>query len=263
MSGIRVFLYGLRVGWMQFTGFWTWSTWTGGWLLRIVAQATFFAMIGQLLDSPESLRYLVIGNGVVVGALAVNWTVPASTWDRGDGTYPLLVVSPSSLIPAIIGRTAIWLLNGIATSLASLVTLAVVFRIAVPWPSALLIAPLVTLTCASVFCFALMLGSLVTRMPSARNVVHNSALTALMAFCGVSVPVAFWPGWVQVIANCLPLTHGLAAIRGVFDGAPLAVIASNAVWSIVVSAGWLAISVLTMDRMADAGRADGSIEFVR
>jgi ABC-2 type transport system permease protein len=84
-----------------------------------------------------------------------------------------------------------------------------------------------------------------------------------MAFCGVSVPVAFWPGWVQVIANVLPLTHGLAAIRTVLDGGDARSVILNSMWCIAVSAGWLTVSLLTMDRMADGGRADGSIEFVR
>jgi ABC-2 type transport system permease protein len=246
---------------MQFTGFWSWNSWLGGWLLRIVAQAAFFAMLGELLESPERLRYLVIGNGVVVGALAVNWTIPASTWDRGDGTYPLLVIAPSSLLPAIIGRTSIWLANGVATSVMSLVVLAVVFRIELAWPGVLAVVPLVALTCGSVFCFALFLGSLITRAPQARNVVHNSALTALMAFCGVSVPVAFWPAWVEMIANVLPLTHGLAAIRIALDGGAALTALAEAGKEIAVAAGWLAVSLLTTDRMADGGRADGSIEF--
>jgi ABC-2 type transport system permease protein len=232
-------------------------------MVRIVAQAAFFALVGQLLDSPDRVRYLVIGNGVVVGALAVNWTVPSSTWDRGDGTYPLLVVAPSSLLPAIMGRTSIWLCNGIATSLVSLAVLAVVFDIHVGIVGASLAIPLVVLTCASVYCFDLLLGSLINRAPRARNVVHNSALTALMAFCGVSVPVAFWPGWLEVVANLLPLTHGLAAIRVVFDGGPLTTVLRHAGLEVLVGAAWLTASLLTMDRMANAGRADGTIEFAR
>lgn len=233
-----------------------------GWLVRIVAQAAFFALVGRLLDNPDYVRYLVIGNGVVVGALAVNWTVPSSTWDRGDGTYPLLVAAPSSLFPAVMGRTAIWLCNGVATSFASLVVLVAVFRIAVDATAILLILPLLVLTCVGVYCFALLLGSLVTRAPRTRNIVHNSALTMLMAFAGVSVPVSFWPAPIEVWANLLPLTHGLAAIRLAFDGGALLDIAREAGWEAAVAAGWLALSLLTIDRMAEAGRADGSIEFV-
>jgi ABC-2 type transport system permease protein len=145
----------------------------------------------------------------------------------------------------------------------SLVALAIVFDIEIGLMAALLAVPLVVLTCVSVYCFDLLLGSLINRAPRARNVVHNSALTMLMAFCGVSVPVPFWPGWLEVLANVLPLTHGLAAIRAVFDGGPLLDVAREAMLEVLVGAGWLTASLLTMDRMADAGRADGTIEFAQ
>jgi ABC-2 type transport system permease protein len=235
MNALRVYGFGLRAGWADFKVFWNWRSWPGGWMLRIVSQA----------------------------ALAVGWTVPSSTWDRGDGTYPLLVVAPSSLLPAIMGRTSIWLCNGVATSLVSLAALAIVFDVRVGVMGAVLAVPLVVLTCVSVYCFDLLLGSLINRAPRARNVVHNSVLTMLMAFCGVTVPVVFWPGWLEVLANLLPLTHGLAAIRVVFDGGPLLDVAREATLEVLVGAGWLAASLLTMDRMANAGRADGTIEFAR
>jgi ABC-2 type transport system permease protein len=263
MNRVRVYGYGLRAGWADFTVFWNWRSWSAGWMLRIVSQAAFFALIGQLLDAPDRVRYLVIGNGVAVGALAVGWTIPSSTWDRGDGTYPLLVVAPSSLLPAITGRTSIWLCNGVATSLVSLAVLGVVFDIEIGLMAAVVAVPLVVLTCVSVYCFDLLLGSLINRAPRTRNVVHNSVLTMLTALCGVSVPVAFWPGWLEVVANVLPLTHGLAAIRLVFDSGPLIGVAREAALEVVVGAGWLMASLFTMDRMANAGRADGTIEFAQ
>ena len=59
-------------------------------------------------------------------------------------------------------------------------------------------------------------GSTSTRLPQPKS----AARTAF-----VSVPFAFWPGWVQVVASCLPLAHGRSAIRGVLAGAPLDAIA--------------------------------------
>ncbi|MGW0522978.1 hypothetical protein [Crossiella sp. NPDC003009] len=40
----------------------TWTSWTVGWLGRMLAQVTFFASVGLLLGSPEQTRFLVIGN---------------------------------------------------------------------------------------------------------------------------------------------------------------------------------------------------------
>jgi ABC-2 type transport system permease protein len=83
-----------------------------------------------------------------------------------------------------------------------------------------------------------------------------------MAFCGVSVPVTFWPAWVEVMAHMLPLTHGLEAMRLLLDQAGAVEILKWACLEVLVGAAWLAASLLLIDRMADAGRQDGSIEFV-
>ena len=118
-----------------------------------------------------------------------------------------------------------------------------------PWPNTLLIVPLLVLICASTYCLSLFLGSLVTRQPRVRSSVGSIPSFVTTAFCGVSVPLSFWPDSVQLIVQFLPVTHGLQAIRMVLDEA-------------AVGLGWLVVATITLDRMANAGRADGSIEFV-
>ena len=83
----------------------------------------------------------------------------------------------------------------------------------------------------------------------------------MMAFCGVSVPRSVFPAPVRRLAGLLPLTHGLDAIRGVLDGAAAATVLDDIGLEVLVGAGWLALSLLTFQRMADAGRRDGSIVF--
>jgi len=83
-----------------------------------------------------------------------------------------------------------------------------------------------------------------------------------MAWCGVSVPVSFWPSGIRVLAQAIPLTHGLAAIRGVLANAPPRLILRETVLEGTVGLAWLAISLLLIDRVAESGRSDGSIELV-
>ncbi len=262
MNSIRVFRYGLMVGWKEFARYWNPFTWSLGWMARVLGHVAFFALLGELLDSDERVRFILIGNSVVVGAMAANWAVPASTWDRGDGTYALLVVAPGSMLPAIIGRTSVWMTNGIASSLVAFLLLGFVFDIRLPWPESLILLLLIPLTCLSAFCLAIFLGSLITRLPRLRNVVHLNVTTMFMIICGVSVPVDYWPRAVEIFANLLPLTHGLEAIRLLLDKASAGSIAEAAGLEIVVALAWLLTAGLIMDRMADAGRRDGSIEYV-
>jgi ABC-2 type transport system permease protein len=260
LNALLISRHGLRVGWQDLGAFWNPFTWVGGWVVRILAQAAFFAMLGELLHSPERLNYLLIGNVVMMGALSSYIAVRTTTWDRGEGTYPLLVISPSSMLPALIGRTFIWAINGLLTSTVALLVLAPIFdlELVLPW---VLFAPLLLgLTSASTFCMALLLGSLVALKPRLATVVGNLTTSFSMAFCGVSVPVSFWPGWVEALANVTPITHGLRAFRLLLDQAPAGDIVTAAGLEVVIGSFWLCVAMLVVDRMADAGRADGSIE---
>ena len=231
-------------------------------MVQIIAQAAFFSLFARLFDSPQHEHFLLIGNAVAVGAHTASWAIFASTWDRRAGTYPLLVIAPASLIPVIVGRSAVWMAAGVATSVITFVVLGAIFDFSLPWPNALLLVPLSILTCASTFAFSLFVGSMAIRQPQLGTTMSGILTIFSRAFCGVSVPVAFWPGYVQFIVKLLPITHGLQAIRLALDEASAGAILQAAALEAAVGLGWIALAVLAMDRMANAGRRDGSIEFV-
>jgi ABC-2 type transport system permease protein len=260
MSWLRVCRYGFIVGWKEWTDYWGWKSWLGGWLVRMVAQALFFVLLGELLDSPDRLRFLLIGNVVAIGVVS-SWAVPASTWDRYDGTYPLLVVSPTSLLLPIVGRTSIWLLNSIASSLLTFAILLVAFNLDVPAVGVLLSLPFIILSAAGYYCMSLLFGSLITKAPRFRNLVNNLATGCIVAFCGVNLPLDFWPQPIEALANLVPMTHTLQAVRVVLDEGPLVEAAASGLLGLACMTAWLLAAVLTIDRMANSGRANGSIEF--
>lgn len=260
MNGVRVARHAFLVGYMDFTFQWSWKAWAGGWLIRVLSQAIFFTLIGQLVGSPDRVQYLLVGNGVIVGVDAARLALQATTWDRFDGTYPLLVISPSSLIPTFAGRTVVWLLDGIVTSLIALFAVGTLFGIPGLWSAAPALVPQVALVCASMYCLAIFQGALISRLPAIRNMASQMTGLTVMAIGGVNVPVTFWPAGVQALANILPVTHGLQAIRLTLAGAPWPTILASAGLELLVGLGWLGLAVLTFDRLAEAGRADGSIE---
>ena len=263
MSGIRLFRYGVLAGVTEFTEFWNWRTFFGGWMLQMLTQALFFALLARLFGSPDHERFLLIGNAVAVGAATIGWAIPASTWDRTYGTYALLVIAPASLVPTTIGRTSVWLASGVVTVLLMFLIFGLLFDLGLPWPDTFFLIPLVVLTCMSTYCLSLFLGTLVTRKPQFRNIFLVFLTIVARAFCGVSVPVAFWPDVVQFIVRLLPMTHGLQAIRLLLDEASTISILQAAGFEAIVGLGWIALAILVMDRMANAGRRDGSIEFVQ
>jgi ABC-2 type transport system permease protein len=259
---LRIIGGGLTVGISDFRTFWrNWRVWLMAHIMRVTTSAAMWILLGRLLDSEELVAFLLIGQIAIVGPQFAGWAVQAFTWDRMFiGTYPLLIAAPSSLVPIMLGRTLVWLLNGIATAFVTLLVLVPVFALPVtPAQLALWLTALI-LICASSYGLAFCLGSLINWIPRSRNVLQNISVIIMTAICGVVVPVAFWPPWVQALAAVLPVTHGLSAIRLMLAGGRPADVAVGFLLEAAVGAGWLAVGVLTLDRTVHAARRTGAIE---
>jgi ABC-2 type transport system permease protein len=239
----------------------TWRSWTIGWLSRVLCQVAFFALIGRLLESPEAVRYLLIGNAVLIAVLESALVVASTTWERRAGTLPLLVAAPTSPVVVFCGRSVQWLASGTASASIALLVLAPLFQIALPMPRALLAIPLIGLVSLSAYCLGLVLAGVVLRIMELRNVVSNVLWLTLALLAGVQVPVTFWPAWVGTVGWFLPVTHGLAGIRLLLDGAPMTAVATRAGLEVVVAMGWLTVATTTFRQLVERGRRNGSIEF--
>ena len=258
---LRIVRHAAVAGLHDYGAIFTWKTWTFGWYVRVLAQVSFFAMIGHLVGSAAQTRFLLVGNAVVLAAMQSLGAVASSTWERRAGTLPLLVASPSSPFLVFVGRSTHWIGDALLSSLGALFVLAPLFGVALPWPRVLLVAPLVLLVALTTYAFATFLGGLVLRAMNTRNLVANVATFAMMALCGVNVPLDDYPRAVRWVAELLPLTHGLQAIRGLLDGAPLDSVGADAARELLVGAVWLVLAAVVFDRLVRHGRRDGSIEF--
>ncbi len=251
MSALRVFRQGLRVGYSDFLDFWHIRSWLFAWMLRILSNAFAWVLLGRLLQSEDAQSYLLVGNSVAIGATSALWASSATTWSRYDGTHTLNIIAPSSLVPAMIGRTSIWLMNGIATSVTAFLILKFAFDFHPRISSTIIALPILVLVCASVFFFALVLGSLIGRHVRLRNLVLDISSTLFVAFCGVNVPTSFWPFPIQQLASVMPLTHGLAAIRALFANASAGQVLREVGIQTLVGAGWFVLALLLMDHLAE------------
>jgi ABC-2 type transport system permease protein len=257
---LQVLRYAALTGLQDYAFMFSLRTWLAGWYLRVLVQVAFFALIGRLFGHSEA-AYLAIGNAVLLVAMHSLGAVASTAWERWTGTLPLIVASPSSPVVVLLAKSLFWIPEGLICGLSAVVLLGPMFDVPLPWPRVLWLGPLLVLVAASSYALGTFLGALVLRATDLRNVLANLATTAMMAFCGVNVPVDFYPAPVRLAAQALPLTHGLQAVRDLLAGAPAAGILRHAAAELVVGAGWLALVVLTLGRLADRGRHDGSIVF--
>ncbi len=243
----------------DFRAVYTWKTWLFAWLTRILAQVAFYALIGRMLGSPEQVEFLLIGNAVFVGASTALFVVPSTMWERSAGTLPLQVASPSHPFTVYASRSVQWLIDGLGVSTASLVLVSLLFGVQLDKWAMLLVIPLLLVTFLSAYWLGLAIAGLVLGRPGLRNIVGNLAGLILMILCGVQVPVSFWPDPLQWLAQILPLTHGLEAIRNTLGGSGPVV--GPLLLEMCVGAAWFLVAATHFRRLVDRGRRTGTIEF--
>ena len=239
----------------------TWWSWGFGLFGRLLAQVAFFAMLGRLLGSQDQVVFLLVGNAVAVAAASGLTVTTATVGERWNGTLPLLVASPSSPLVVLMGRGLAFIGNGLITSVGALLIVAPLFDVSFAWGRWPALLALLVLVTASTSMAATFLAGVILKTPSLQRTVANVGRLVTMAFCGVTVPREFYPAAVQWVSACLPVTHGLAAVRELYGEARVGTIMGNAALEVVVLLGWLTLALATFRRAADAGRRDGSIVF--
>jgi len=260
MNVWHVYRQGLCVGVCDFRLFWTLRSWFFAWMLRILTNAFAWVLLGRVVGSEDRVHYLLIGNAVSAGSSASLWASNAMTWFRYEGTHPLLVIAPGSVLAAVAGRTSIWMFNGIATASVSFMAMWLAFGVrpdphSLPWVFVSIVA-----VCAGSFWFAVFMGALLTNQTRYRNIVLDISGMGMLACCGASVPITFWPAPIQWLAQCLPMTHGLIAIRKLLSTPANFDITYELGLELLVCMTWAVMSLSTVRRLFEAGRSDGSIE---
>jgi ABC-2 type transport system permease protein len=219
-SAWRVFWYGGR---MSYGMLFNWArpsiyipTLIGG----PTFQLFFFAALGSYATN-RSPAYFAIGNAVQVSALAgVFGMTMAIANERWFGTLPAILATPANRVALFAGRFMPFVANGLLVSLYAF-AIGVIFLGVRLAPGSLAVAGLALL--ATVFsCTAIgaLQGAASLRL---RDGLFGANLVtmSILLFCGVNIPLNELPGWMQVIGNLLPFTHGLEAVRQAADGAGL------------------------------------------
>jgi ABC-2 type transport system permease protein len=249
-----------RLGVDDFRSVYTWRSWLAGWLLRMLAQVAFFGSIGLLVGSRAEIGYLLVGNAVVLVCLEATIVVISVSVERFQGTLPLFAASPASPMLVYLGRGLHWMGTGLATSVVTLTLLPPLFGLPLSPPRVAACLPVLVVIAVSSYCYGSFLASLVARFPQFNWLALNVGYLAVMTVAGVNVPVDFWPGPVQAVANLLPVTHGLLAVRRLLDGGGLAAAAPQVGAELLVGAGWLVASWLSYRRFFRRSRVTGSFD---
>jgi len=248
----------LVLGLAEFRTLYSVKSWLSSWLLRMLAQVAFFASIGLLVRSHESVTYLLVGNAVVLVCLESTVVVLFMAGERYQGTLSALLATPGQPVVAFLGRGLSWVVTGLVTSVVTLSLLPPVFGIALSIPRLLVCVPIIAVIGLSSYAYGSFLGGLTLRFPPLDWLVLNVGYLLVMAFAGVNVPVSYWPLVPRALAQILPVTHGLHAVRGVLDAAPVGSVLADLGLEIVVGLGWLTAAAVSYRLVVNHARRRGS-----
>jgi ABC-2 type transport system permease protein len=258
---VTVMRHAFQAGLADYRAIFTWKSWLFGWFVRVVAQVSFFALIGIRLGNDRSAYFILVGNALAVAAQAGIFSLNMTTTERWAGTLPLLVASPSSPVVVFASRGSYLAVDGSLSALGALFVAGPAFGMHLPWPRILAVIPLTALVALVAYCFGTFLAGIVFRYRSVNSLVVMTGYIGLMTVCGVNVPLSYYPSALEWLARFLPLTNGLLAIREVFDGDAAGAVVGHAALEAAVGVGWMTVALLTFNRLASQGRLDGSLDY--
>ena len=250
-----------RAGHADFRAIFTWRTYLIGWSIRVLAQVSFFALVGLRVADERSALFILVGNALAVAAQNGVFSLNLTTTERSDGTIPLLLASPSSPVIVFASRGSYLALDGAISALGALFVAGPLFGLDLPWPRVLAVVPLTALVAVAAYCLGTFLAGVVFRFRDVNSLVVNTTYVGLMAACGVNVPLSYYPTAIEWLSRALPLTNGLLAIRGVFEGEPTSWILVHAAAEAGVGVAWMALALSTFNRLLSRGRLEGSVDY--
>jgi len=200
--------------------------------------------LGRFVADIDGLPYAVFLTPGILASSAMNsasFEVTFGSFTRlhEQNTYAAILTTPCSVADIVAGD----ILFGATKS-----TVAVLFVLLVTAPAGLLTSTLAVATLPVAVLAGLAFGSLgmvataKAESYSFFDYYFTLGISVMLFFCGVFFPLTSLPGWAQVLAWFLPLTHVVRLNRALVAGTPSLALLGDVVWLLVVTAGCFVIS---------------------
>jgi ABC-2 type transport system permease protein len=222
-------------------------------------QLLFFGLLGRF--GPEGAAFYVVGNAVrlmATGALFGATSVIVN--ERTQGTLSALLATPTPVALTFYGRALLQGASGVLTGVFGLLLGVVVFDVDVraAAPSWTLLA--LVITALSLSGLGLLLATM-SLVGTDANLLLNVVFYALIVTSGANIPLDDLPGPLAFLSRCVPMTHGLEAVRRALAG-DLSGVPGLLATEVVVGVAY-ALLGLTLFRFAERrARRTGSLELV-
>ncbi len=232
-------------------------------IMLLVCFVLAYQLSGQTAVPREDVvGFLVIG---VIAILAWNTTI----WGSGHalqseiyaGTIAAVIVAPTRTTPVILGYgigNILWDLPGLASCLAVGAAFGAQFDVADP----VAVAVSLVAVYASSLCIGLGFGGLFI-LSRQSNALSNFLQAPIWLLAGFFVPRSVLPSWLQPVADAIPLSHAVDALRAsTLSGASLTAVGGALLATTLTSTAFVLAGVWSMRRMDSAVRRRGTLDLL-
>jgi ABC-2 type transport system permease protein len=232
-------------------------------LLLLLLFALAYQVSGQTTVPREDvLGFLVIG---VIATQAWNATV----WGAGnalqseiyEGTLPAVVAAPTRITPVILGYgvgSVAYEVPGVLLTFLVGTSIGAGFDVADPFTAAICLVTLYL----STLCIGLGFSGLFI-LSRHSNALSNFLQAPIYLLAGFFIPRTVLPDWLQPLSDAIPISHAVDALRAaMLSGASLAHVGGQLLATVVSSAAFLVIGLVSLRRMDNALRRRATLDLL-
>lgn len=261
-KNIRLFFDSARLSYMALFRWLRPSTYVASKIIMPLSQLLFFTYLGISAEGEDAASFFILGNAVQMTAISGIYGVTMSIGgDRWMGTLPYLFGVPANRLIMFLGRAFMHILDGFLGVIIGLVWGVLLLGLDLSQADPLALLLTILITTISTAGLGLVLGAL-SLITVNVMFVNNTVYFLLLALSGANIPVEELPGWLQPLAQIIPLTRGIESVRRIAAGDSLADISGLLIGEMVIGAVYIALGYTVFRWFEFQARQRGTLETV-
>ncbi len=238
------------------------ATYLASKIVMPLSQILFFTLLGTFATGAQTSSFYVVGNAMQIAAVSGIYGVTMSIGgDRWNGTLPYLFGTPANRLVMFLGRASLHIVDGMIGVCIGFMWGVLLLGLDLSRTDLPALALTILITTFSTCGLGLLMGC-VGLITVNVMVVNNTVYFLLLIFSGANIPTAALPGWMQGLAEILPLTHGIRASRLLVAGASLNQVAPLLQQEFLIGIAYALLGFLLFRWFETVAKKRGTLETV-
>jgi ABC-2 type transport system permease protein len=251
------FTYKGLFGWLN------WPAYISTIIFRPAFVVAIFGLTGSFARGEAASELYIVGmTAFAIPHILMGAVLQSFASERAFGTLGFLFASTGNRFQAYVTRGLLHYPNAMCTVASSVIFALVFLDTGFDGANWSLVVGTYLLMIATVLSFGLFLGNLAIAFRD-WAVSFNIMQAVFMSLTGAVIPLAALPVGLRQIAECLPVTHGLQALRAAYDGAGVGAVQEELLVEAGVGLAYLVVGYLGFRLVEAYARRTGAYDTTR